>query len=1522
MGCITSKHGDGGDRTLAASSVPVSRKNCHGCTFSSSSKQHSWRIEVDGDVEKLEEIVNPKKSRELKNLKREGSGRKSGTFSFKLGISQRFVEAEHVAAGWPSWLSSAAGEAVHGWVPMQADSFEKLDKIGQGTYSSVFKAREVETGRMVALKKVRFDNFQPESIRFMAREITILRRLNHPNIMKLEGVITSRFSSTIYLVFEYMEHDLSGLSSCPDINFTEAQVKCYMKQLLMGLEHCHLRGVMHRDIKASNILVNNEGVLKLGDFGLANILTSKNRQQLTSRVVTLWYRPPELLMGSTSYDVSVDLWSVGCVFAEVLMGKPILKGRTEVEQLHKIFKLCGSPPDEYWKRLKLPHSTMFKPQHPYESCLQQRCKEIPATALHLLETLLSVEPHKRGTASSSLQSEYFHTRPYPCDPSSMPKYSPNKEMDAKQRDDLRRKKLGAKIRDPVGVTRKVRRPRKTLQEANSFNGIIAKEEEHRDNARFGGRNNGADYPKPREDLNQPFDTRSDTSQVTTVSQGDIYTAPPPLTGSNGFAWPKKQKDSKSTLSYNQPSPISEISYPDSSSFIFRNSDNIFSSSNPDVSEGVHTDSMNRIGPKKLGFCGVMDQQAHNKLEKTDFFDAIDGFPLGELTTKHKNKLKVGCSGPLVFESDQVDELLQWNENHIRQAARRTRFDQAFSRCRRITSALNVFNQIQHPNVHLYNTLIRAYVQNSLPAQAFAFFFEMQWNGIVANTLTYPFLLKACNCLKMVEMIHTQIEKNGFFSDIFVPNALIDNYSKFGALGVKAALRVFTVMGDRDVVSWNSMVGGLLRVGELREARKLFDEMPERNIVSWNSILNGYVKEGKLEEAFELFGNMPQRNIVSWSTMVMGYCKAGDMDMARTLFDKMPIKTLVPWTIIISGYAEKGFAKEAIVLCDRMVQDGFELDDGAIISILAACAESGSLAVGVKVHDSIERHKVRCSVAVCNALVNMYAKCGSLDRAWSVFNGMSKRDVVSWNVMLHAFAVHGHGREALHVFKRMKKEGFNPDRVTFVGVLCACSHAGLIDEGIQCFYTMEKDYGVVPEIEHYGCMIDLLGRGGRLKEAFMLVHAMPFAPNVIIWGTLLGACRLHGATELAEKVRDHHKLDHSDPGNYSMLANIFAAAGDWDGVSMVRLRMKSIGVQKPSGASSIEIDNEVHEFTVFDRSHPNFDSIYQMVHRLAQDLKRVVHPKDATLLELHLHLPDSKQRRQQKYMETCFLSSNSFTKRIEFEPSIKAHFPKKIPSSFYPRKVAFPSSITCCNLNEDNNKPSFDSDWRSFRAKLVANEKESSPNDPSSPWADPGSDQPPQPVTIGEKWAHTIHEPEKGCLLIATKKLDGVHIFERTVILLLKAGPIGPSGIILNRPSLMSIREMRSTILDGWKEFSDQPLYFGGPLEDGFFLVSPTRDDDSVEKSGGFEQVMEGVYYGSRESVGCAAEMVKRNVVKGGDFRFFDGYCLWDKEQLDGEIKAGFWTVVACSPSVIAPQSVGNVGLWEEILELISPKRVW
>ncbi|GLU10974.1 hypothetical protein SLE2022_277480 [Rubroshorea leprosula] len=304
------------------------------------------------------------------------------------------------------------------------------------------------------------------------------------------------------------------------------------------------------------------------------------------------------------------------------------------------------------------------------------------------------------------------------------------------------------------------------------------------------------------------------------------------------------------------------------------------------------------------------------------------------------------------------------------------------------------------------------------------------------------------------------------------------------------------------------------------------------------------------------------------------------------------------------------------------------------------------------------------------------------------------------------------------------------------------------------------------------------------------------------------------------------------------------------------------------------------------------------------------------------------------MEACFLSSNSFPQSIELARSIKARYlsslPKRNPNFSPLRRASFPSYVTRCQSHsssplDDENKPITDTDWRSFRARLVAGEKVSRATEKtsSSPSGNPDTaiDQP-GPVKIGEDWAHTIHEPEKGCLLIATEKLDGVHIFERTVILLLSTGPMGPFGIILNRPSLMSIKEMKSTALDDAGTFSDGPLFFGGPLEAGLFLVSPKEGDKLVGKSGVFKEVMKGLYYGTKESVGCAAEMVKRNVIGLEDFRFFDGYCGWEKEQLNEEIRAGYWTVAACSPSVIGLGRIGNVGLWEEILGLMGPKKVW
>ncbi|GJN16880.1 hypothetical protein PR202_gb03905 [Eleusine coracana subsp. coracana] len=320
------------------------------------------------------------------------------------------------ASGWPLWLSDVAADALHGWTPRGADAFQKLEKIGSGTYSNVYKAIEVESGRVVALKKVRVDGVgEAESARFMAREIALLRRLgNHP--------------PTSHPFRELKTLELSTLT-----------VKCYMKQLLSGIEHCHNNGVLHRDIKSSNLLVSSDGILKIADFGLATSYDPNNTRPMTSQVITLWYRPPELLLGATHYGVGVDLWSVGCILAELLLGEPIFPGRTEVEQLHKIFKLCGTPSEDYWEKMKFPQPTF----RPYERRIAEKFKDLPTSILSLLETLLSIDPDLRGTATEALNSEFFRTEPFACEPSSLPQYPPCKERDVKLKYEKHKRKLRA-----------------------------------------------------------------------------------------------------------------------------------------------------------------------------------------------------------------------------------------------------------------------------------------------------------------------------------------------------------------------------------------------------------------------------------------------------------------------------------------------------------------------------------------------------------------------------------------------------------------------------------------------------------------------------------------------------------------------------------------------------------------------------------------------------------------------------------------------------------------------------------------------------------------------------------------------------------------------------------------------------------------------------------------------------------------------------------------------------------------------
>eukprot|EP00271_Cylindrocystis_brebissonii_P001841 TRINITY_DN12144_c0_g1_i1.p1 TRINITY_DN12144_c0_g1~~TRINITY_DN12144_c0_g1_i1.p1 ORF type:complete len:333 (-),score=65.31 TRINITY_DN12144_c0_g1_i1:48-1046(-) len=311
------------------------------------------------------------------------------------------------------------------WGSRSVDCFEKLDHIGEGTYGMVYMAKEKTTGEVVALKKVRMEN-EKEGFPITAiREIKILKKLNHDNVIKLKEIVTgkpsesNKFKGSIYMVFEYMDHDLTGLSDRPGMRFTAPQIKCYMQQLLTGLHYCHLNNVLHRDIKGSNLLINNSGILKLADFGLARSYGPDLSGVLTNRVITLWYRPPELLMGATKYGPWVDVWSVGCIFAELLLGKPILPGKNEIEQLNLIFNLCGSPDESIWPGVsKLPFFNQFKPERLLKRRLKETYKNFDKHALELVEKMLVLDPSKRISAKDALDADYFWVEPRPSEPGS------------------------------------------------------------------------------------------------------------------------------------------------------------------------------------------------------------------------------------------------------------------------------------------------------------------------------------------------------------------------------------------------------------------------------------------------------------------------------------------------------------------------------------------------------------------------------------------------------------------------------------------------------------------------------------------------------------------------------------------------------------------------------------------------------------------------------------------------------------------------------------------------------------------------------------------------------------------------------------------------------------------------------------------------------------------------------------------------------------------------------------------------
>ncbi|RVX07137.1 Pentatricopeptide repeat-containing protein, chloroplastic [Vitis vinifera] len=399
------------------------------------------------------------------------------------------------------------------------------------------------------------------------------------------------------------------------------------------------------------------------------------------------------------------------------------------------------------------------------------------------------------------------------------------------------------------------------------------------------------------------------------------------------------------------------------------------------------------------------------------------------------------------------------------------------------------------------------------------------------------------------------------------------------------------------------------------ARQLFDQIPDPNIALWNSMFRGYAQSESYREVVFLFFQMK----VAWTSMINGYILSADLVSARRLFDLAPERDVVLWNIMVSGYIEggdMGYATNGNVealegLFEEMPERNI-FSWNALIGGVSACARLGALDLGKWVHVYAESSGLKGNVYVGNALMDMYAKCGIIENAISVFRGMDTKDLISWNTLIGGLAMHSRGADALNLFFQMKNAGQKPDGITFIGILCACTHMGLVEDGFAYFQSMADDYLIMPQIEHYGCMVDMLARAGRLEQAMAFVRKMPVEADGVIWAGLLGACRIYKNVELAELALQRLiELEPKNPANYVMLSNIYGDAGRWEDVARLKVAMRDTGFKKLPGCSLIEVNDAVVEFYSLDERHPQIEEIYGVLRGLVKVLRSFGYVPDLT-----------------------------------------------------------------------------------------------------------------------------------------------------------------------------------------------------------------------------------------------------------------------------------------------------------------------
>nr|GMD90731.1 pentatricopeptide repeat-containing protein At1g50270 [Ipomoea batatas] len=537
-------------------------------------------------------------------------------------------------------------------------------------------------------------------------------------------------------------------------------------------------------------------------------------------------------------------------------------------------------------------------------------------------------------------------------------------------------------------------------------------------------------------------------------------------------------------------------------------------------------------------------------------------------------------------------------------------------------ALSLFARIKEPNAHSWNTMIKGYSMTSNPYDSIVFYAKMRENRVFPNNHTFNLLLKAFSKAKAGNplQVFAQVVKFGFGSDHFVQNSLVSTFAVCGY--IELSRKVFDEMQQRDVISYTALIDGFKRNNRPAEALELFLEMKRTGVrVDEGTIVSalctigmlGCVWFGKWLHGFYIVPGRVHQDIYIGSALVDMYSKCGFCDDASEAFAEMPCKNLVSWTALIAGYVNCERFKNALNAFEDMQASGLEPNQATLTVLLTACTKLGALDQGKQLEKHIDSQGLEINLALGSALIDLYAKCGCINDALLVFRKIPVKDVYVWTAIINGLAMHGEAEKCLDLFREMLSNGVEPDGVTFIGVLSACSHGGLVDEGQKLFAEMYKAYGIQPTVDHYGCMVDLLGRAGRLEEAVELIAGMPMEPAAGVWGALFGACMIHKEYGLGEwvgnlliRIQPHHS------GRYTLLANLHSMSQNWKAVAQVRKKMKDNGVEKIRGCSWIELEGVIHEFIAFDKSHAQSESVYMVLDSLATQLE----PENFVLHNVH------------------------------------------------------------------------------------------------------------------------------------------------------------------------------------------------------------------------------------------------------------------------------------------------------------------